>query len=78
LRRWQWVLSSRPCSGSGTAISLHDNNDTRGLWHDGSDGPTCIGTDTTVKTHVRLGIIDVQAHQEGIGGPRVMWLRCLD
>lgn len=81
-------------NGSGTAISLHDSNDTRdgtsylvagaswagrdGAWHDGADGLTCIGTDTTVKTRVRLGVVDVDPGQEGIGGPRVVWLRCLD
>ncbi|MFD9701470.1 hypothetical protein [Lentzea sp. NPDC059081] len=77
----------------GTAVSLHDSNDTRvgsgyivtgaswagrdGLWHDGADGPTCIGTDTATKTRVRLGIVDVEPGEEGNGGPRVVWLRCL-
>ena len=81
-------------NGHGTAILLHDSNDTRaggsyivtgalwadrdGPWHDGSDGPTCVGTDTATKTHVRLGIVDVKVGQEGVGGPRVVWLRCLD
>lgn len=80
-------------NGSGTAIALYDSNDTRdgtsyivvgaswagrdGVWHDGADGPTCIGTDTTTKTSVRLGIVDVEAGLDGIGGPRVAWLRCL-
>lgn len=73
----------------GTAISLHDSDDPRdgnsyivagaswagldGVWHDGADGPTCVGTDTTARTHVRLGIVDA----EGAGGPQVVWLRCL-
>ncbi len=81
-------------NGGGTAIALHDSNDTRhgnsyivvgaswagrdGLWHDGTDGPTCVGTDTSTKTHVRVGIVDAMAEREGIGGPRVVWLRCLD
>jgi hypothetical protein len=81
-------------NASGTAISLHDSDDTRegsgyivagawwadrdGVWHEGADGPTCIGTDTTVRTRVRLGIVDVEADEQGIGGPRVMWLRCLE
>jgi hypothetical protein len=81
-------------NGSGTAILLHDSNDTRdgnsyivagaswagrdGMWHEGSDEPTCVGTDPAVKTRVRLGIVDVVAVREGIGGPRVVWLRCLD
>ncbi|MFD0204349.1 MULTISPECIES: hypothetical protein [Saccharothrix] len=78
---------------TGTAISLHDSNDTRegngyeiagawwadgdNAWHAGG-GPTCVGTDTAVKTRVRLGIVDVQAGGEGVDGPRVVWLRCLD
>ncbi|MFE9747099.1 hypothetical protein ACFYOT_19530 [Saccharothrix saharensis] len=76
----------------GTAISLHDSDDTRegngyeiagapwagrdDVWHTG-DGPTCVGTDTAVKTRVRLGIVDVAAGRESFGGPRVVWLRCL-
>ena len=72
---------------------MHDSNDTLdgsgyiiagaswvgqdGMWHDGADGPTCIGTDTATRTRVRLGIVDVEVDEEGIGGPRVMWLRCL-
>ena len=81
-------------NASGTAISVHDSNDTRdgsgyiivgaswagqdGMWHDGSAGPTCIGTDTARMTRVQLGIVDVKVDEEEIGGPRVMWLRCLD
>jgi len=81
-------------NGHGTAIALHDSDDDRegtgyivagaswtgrdGVWHDGADGPTCIGTDTSTKTHVRLGIVDVKPDGEGDGGPRVVWLRCLD
>lgn len=81
-------------NASGTAIMLQDSDDTRdgngyivtgaswagrdGVWHVGADGPTCIGTDTTTKTHVRLGIVDVEPGGGGIGGPRVVWLRCLD
>lgn len=49
-----------------------------GRWHEGSDRPTCIGTDAAAKTHVRLGIVDVEADREGAGGARVVWLRCLD
>jgi hypothetical protein len=29
------------------------------------DGPTCIGTDTVAKTHVQLGIVDVEADGGG-------------
>ncbi|MBN6040574.1 hypothetical protein [Amycolatopsis sp. 195334CR] len=77
---------------AGTTISLHDSDDSRegnsyivvgaywadhtNLWHDGTGGPTCVGTDTTKKTRVRLGIVDAEPH-EGPGGPRVVWLRCL-
>jgi hypothetical protein len=78
----------------GTAISLHDSDDTRdgdgyiiagaqwsgqdNVWHQGADGPTCVGTDTTRKTHVRLGIVDVSPDEGVPGRPYVMWLRCLD
>lgn len=80
-------------NASGTAIALHNSDDSRdgsyiivgaswagrdNVWHDGTDGPTCVGIDTAVKTRVRLGIVDVEAHQEGVGGPRVVWLRCLE
>ncbi|WP_153278228.1 hypothetical protein [Saccharothrix syringae] len=80
-------------NAAGTAISLHDGDDTRegngyeiagawwagrdNAWHSG-DGPTCVGTDTAVRTRVRLGVVDVDAGGEGVGGPRVVWLRCLD
>jgi hypothetical protein len=77
-------------NASGTAISLHDSEDAGGYivagaswagqdgaWHEGSDGPTCIGTDTTAKTHVRLGIVHVSPGSDGIGGPHVVWLRCI-
>jgi hypothetical protein len=53
-------------NASGTAIVLFDSNDARAcngyviadawwsdrdnVWHDGADGPTCVGTDTTAKT----------------------------
>lgn len=76
----------------GTAIQLHDSDDTRegdgyviagvawagpdNLWHVGADGPTCVGTDTTKQVRVRLGVVDVEP-DEGIGGPRVVWMRCL-
>ncbi|WP_439658617.1 hypothetical protein ACSHWB_40525 [Lentzea sp. HUAS TT2] len=36
------------------------------------------GADTSTRTRVRLGIVDVRPGQEGVGVPRVMWLRCLD
>lgn len=76
---------------TGTAISLHDSDDTRdgngyiiagarwagrdNLWHDGADGPTCVGTDTSVKTHVQMGIVDVEG--EDAGWAHVVWLRCV-
>jgi hypothetical protein len=80
-------------NGNGTAISLHNSNDTRdgngyivagaswidrnNIWHDGADLPTCVGTDTDAKVHVQLAIVDVEPVRNGIGGPRVVWLRCL-
>lgn len=79
---------------TGTAISLHDSTDTAvgngyviagarwadrdKVWHDGANGTSCVGTDTTAKTRVRLGIVDVEADDEGFGGTHVVWLRCLD
>lgn len=81
-------------NASGTAISLHAGDGTGagagyvvagvpwagrdGVWHEGSDLPTCVGTDTAALTRVRLGIVHVAAGEEGIGGPRAVWLRCLD
>ena len=81
-------------NANGTAISLHDTDEPHdgegyivagaswagrdGVWHEGADGPTCIGTDTSAKTHVRLGIVEVAPDEEGVGGPHVVWLRCLD
>ncbi|MBP2327846.1 hypothetical protein JOF56_008231 [Kibdelosporangium banguiense] len=78
---------------TGTAISLHDSDDTRdgngyiiagawwagsdNMWHDGAQGPTCVGADTNTKTRVQLGIVDVEPREDVIGGPRVIWLRCL-
>ncbi|MET9232388.1 hypothetical protein [Lentzea sp. NPDC003310] len=83
---------ARP-NGNGTAIAFYESDDHRdsnsyivagaswagrdGLWHDGADGPTCVGTDTSARVHVRLGVVDVEPDVEG-GGPRVVWLRCLD
>jgi len=81
-------------NATGTAISLHESTDTRdgtgyiiagaswsgpdNVWHDGADGPTCVGTDTSAKMHVQLGIVDVRPGQDGVvGGSRVVWLRCL-
>ena len=78
---------------AGKAIRLFDSDDHRAgngyiiagaswagpdnAWHDGADGPTCVGTDTATRIHVRLGIVDVEPDREGVGGPRVVWLRCL-
>jgi hypothetical protein len=76
----------------GTAISLHDSDDTRDgsgyviagaswagpddVWHDGADSPTCVGTDTTTRTRVQLGIVDVDADHGSWA--HVVWLRCLE
>jgi hypothetical protein len=77
-------------NAQGTAISLHDSTDDRpgngyviagarwagpdGVWRD--DAVSCVGTDTTVRTRVRLGIVDV-VPGDAPGGPHVVWLRCL-
>jgi hypothetical protein len=81
-------------NATGTAISLFDSNDTRpgngyviagvwwsdrdNVWHDGADRPTCVGTDTAVKVHLQLGVVEVKTDAGGVGGPRVVWLRCLE
>jgi hypothetical protein len=80
-------------NAAGTAISLHASRDGgpgegyivagawwRGVdevWHDGADVPTCIGTDTTALTHVRLGVVKVQ-NQDGMAWNQVPWLECLE
>jgi hypothetical protein len=80
-------------NAEGTAISLHDAPDgtpgegyiiagawwrgVDGVWHDGADVPTCIGTDTTALTHVRLGVVKVQ-NQDGMAWNQVAWLECLE
>jgi hypothetical protein len=65
-------------AGDGYVIAGAWWSDVDNVWHEGSGGPTCVGTDTTTKTHVQLGIVDVEADAGGIGGPRVVWLRCLE
>src|SRR5689334_21571573 len=66
-------------NGSGVAIALHDSDDTRagtgyviagawwagrdGMWHDGGDGPTCVGTDPAVRTRVQIGVVDVEPRE---------------
>jgi hypothetical protein len=80
-------------NATGDAISLHDSDDTRdgnsyiiaGAWwsgpddvlHLGSIRPTCIGTDTTVKKHVQLGVVDVEDSEFGEWA-HVVWVKCLD
>lgn len=50
-----------------------------GVWRDGSlPEATCVGTDPSSKIRVQLGIVDVEDGGEGIGGSRVVWLRCLE
>jgi hypothetical protein len=84
-------------NGNGLALSLHESDDTRdgngyviagadwagkdNLWHGGAQTPTCIGTDTTIKTHVQLGIVDIRSggtDHVGYSASHVIWLRCLD
>jgi hypothetical protein len=77
-------------NGNGTAIWLYDTADGPGegyviagvlwsgpdnAWHHG-DTPTCVGTDTTSKTHVQLGVIDVESQY--VSYAQVAWLRCLE
>ncbi|EHR63742.1 hypothetical protein [Saccharomonospora cyanea] len=79
-------------NAKGTAISLHASADdpagegyviagarwagVDGSWHGGGGGPTCVGTDTGAKTHVRLGVVDVDTG--GASWRHVVWLRCLE
>ncbi|MFI6024937.1 hypothetical protein [Amycolatopsis magusensis] len=80
-------------NAGGAAISLHDNGDAASgngyiiagaawvgrdnVWHEGASGPTCVGTDTSTRTRVRLAVVHAEPG-EGIGGSLVVWLRCLD
>jgi hypothetical protein len=80
-------------NAGGDAISLHDSDDSRdgngyiiagaswsgpdGVVHTGSMRPTCIGTDTTVKKRVQLGIVDIEDSEFGKWA-HVIWLRCLN
>lgn len=77
---------------TGTAISLHESpddewgegyivagaqwTDSSGVWHDGADMPTCIGTDTSSLTRVELSVITVKS--EGATWEHVVSLRCLE
>lgn len=78
-------------NAKGTAIWLTDNEGggggegyviagarwawSGGGWHDGGSPETCVGTDTTVRTRVRLGLIEVDG--ENSGWTHVVWLQCL-
>lgn len=80
-------------NASGTAISLHDSPEGgpgegyiiagaqwRGIdnsWHDGADIPTCVGTDMSSFTHVRLGLVTVET-PDGLTWEQVAWLECLE
>jgi hypothetical protein len=77
---------------AGTAVSLHDAQDgdrgtgyvvagamwkdAEGVWSDGADLPTCIGTDTGSLTHVRMGLVTVST-PEGTTWDQVTWPECL-
>jgi hypothetical protein len=78
---------------NGDGISLHDSKNAAdgesyiiaGAWwsgpddvlHMGSIRPTCIGTDTTVKKHVQLGIVDIDDSEFG-EWTHVVWVKCLN
>jgi hypothetical protein len=51
------------------------------VWHNGADLPTCVGTDTTTRTHVQLGIVDIDSSGSDDVNvwteSYVAWLRCL-
>ena len=46
-----------------------------GVWHEGSDLPTCVGNDPTVTTHVRMGVIHVKS--DPAPANTVVWVECL-
>lgn len=80
-------------NAAGTAVSLHGSpdaaagegyliagaqwRDINDVWHDGADIPSCVGTDSSSRTHVRLGFVTVETPD---GGTRdqVTWLECLE
>lgn len=85
-----WAM---PTNAAGTAVSLHASPDAAAgegyliagaqwrdiddVWHDGADIPSCVGTDSSSRTHVRLGFVTVETPD---GGTRdqVTWLECLE
>jgi hypothetical protein len=46
-----------------------------GVWHEGSDVPTCIGNDPSVTTRVRMGVIHVKSAPAPAN--TVVWIECL-
>ncbi|WP_173140896.1 hypothetical protein [Kibdelosporangium persicum] len=76
-------------NGSGDAIHLVDSGGTGysiagamwsgpdGVTHPPSNRPTCIGTDTSVKKRVQLGVVDIDDSEFG-GWSHVVWVKCLD
>lgn len=79
-------------NAAGTAISLHDSpqdvsgegyviagarwRGTDNVWHDSADIPSCVGTDSDSFTHVRLGLVTVEAPDD-VTWNQVAWLECL-
>jgi hypothetical protein len=74
-----WLYASESLAeGDGYVIAGAPWKGTDNTWHlAGGRGPTCVGTDTSEATHVRVGIVEVEAG-EGLGGPHVVWLQCLE
>lgn len=74
-----WLYTSEAMTeGDGYVIAGASWTGTDNTWHSGGGrGPTCVGTVTSEATHVRVGIVEVEAG-EGPGGPRVVWLQCLE
>jgi hypothetical protein len=80
-------------TGDGTAIGLSFEPGgaeegyiiTGAMWwseggetHEGSDLPTCIGSDPTVTNHVRMGAIRVDAGNDAPSPANtVVWIECL-
>ena len=61
-----------PNPGEGYVIAGAEWRGPDGSWRDGASLPTCVGTDTSSMTHVRLGVVNVTGR-----GSHVAWLECM-
>lgn len=63
--------------GEGYVVAGADWAGADGVWHDGAEALTCVGTATGTFTRVELGVVEVES-ANGVTRPQVVWLRCLD